>query len=67
MRASADDVDRWARIRMVAHAIRDADLDDDADVIRAAFAARLCVADFADVLDDVVDAIRELQKERKMR
>lgn len=50
------DADRWARVALVARCIpADVDLDDDADVIRALFAARLCAKDFDDVLDEAVD------------
>ena len=55
-----DDADHWSRVRMVAAAIPpDADLDDRADVVRGLFAARLCVADFATVLDDAIEIARE--------
>ncbi len=55
-----DDADHWSRVRMVAAAIPpDADLDDRADVVRGLFAARMCVADFADVIDDAIEIARE--------
>lgn len=50
------DADRWARVAMIARCIpNDADLDDEADVIRALFAARLCAKDFDDCLDDAIE------------
>ena len=55
-----DDADHWSRVRMVAAAIPpDCDLDDRADVVRGLFAARMCVADFGDVIDDAIEIARE--------
>ena len=55
-----DEIERWSRARIAAAAIPpDVDLDDQADVIRALFAARFCCADFVDVLDDAIDLARE--------
>ena len=55
-----DDADHWSRVRMVAAAIPpDADLDDRADVVRGLFAARMCVADFGDVIEDAIEIARE--------
>ena len=55
-----DEIERWSRTRMAAAAIpADVDLDDQVDVIRSLFAARLCCADFVDVIDDAIDLARE--------
>jgi hypothetical protein len=49
--------DRDARISIAASAIPpDADLTDQADVVRSLLAARLCCTDFADVLDEAIAA-----------
>ena len=52
----ADEDERWSRACVIARTIPgDVDLSDDADVIRALFAARFCAADFADVLDTAIE------------
>jgi hypothetical protein len=51
--------DCWARGRLAATLIPDAvNLDDVAAVTRALLAARLCVADFADVLSEATEIAR---------
>ena len=60
-----DDLDREDRVQMVARAIpNDVDLDDPSDVIATLFAARLCAADFSDVLDDAIAEAREMRAVR---
>lgn len=55
--------DQLARLRMVVAAIPDdADLDDETDVVRALYAARLCNADFGDLIDDAIAAKREQRR-----
>jgi len=50
------DADREERVMFIARAIpRDVDLSDLDDVTRALFAARYCSADFADILDLIID------------
>lgn len=62
-----DDPETWARIRMVAYAIPDdVDLSDDADVIRALYAARFSSRDFDDVLDDAIAHARTLRTAKMM-
>jgi len=61
-----DDADRWARVATVACAIPgDADLGDDADVIRALMAARFSGADFFDVLDEAIERARDNRLNRQ--
>lgn len=56
--------DHWARIALVAAAIpSDVDLGDDADVVRALFAAGFCAADFDDVLDEAIERAVEHRRE----
>ena len=55
-----DEIEFWARVHMVAAAIpADVDLDDETDVVRALFAARMACRDFADVLTEAIDIARE--------
>lgn len=62
---NARETERWARIASVAAAIPDdVNLTDDADVIRALYAARLCGADFFDVLDEAIERTAENRKTR---
>lgn len=58
------DADRWARMAVVAAAIpHDVDLADEADVIRALFAARFSAADFTDVLDEAINHAQEARQQ----
>jgi hypothetical protein len=53
------DADRWARIRAVASAIADADLEHETDVVLCLYEARMTAREFFDVLDDAVELARE--------
>lgn len=60
--SEADDraeADRWALTRMVAAVISDAVLEEEADIIRALYAARLSAKDFMPVLDEAIALARE--------
>ena len=53
------DTERWARIRMVTHAIPPTvNLDDPTAVSRALLGARLRCSDFADLLDEAIRRAR---------
>ncbi len=54
-----DDAEFWARSRMIAAAIADADLDDVEDVVRALYAARYSRRDFDDALYAAIAIARE--------
>ena len=59
-RVKAREIERWSRVRMVAAAIPDdADLDDDADVVRALYAARFTAGIFSDCLSEAIDHARK--------
>lgn len=59
LRDDRADNDRWARIRVVAAAISDADLEDETDVVRALYASRFAFRNFGDILDEAIDLARE--------
>jgi hypothetical protein len=61
-RADRADTDRWARIRAVAAAISDADLDDETDVVRALYASRFSNRDFGDILNEAIDLARQARR-----
>lgn len=62
-RADLAEAARWARIRAVAAAIADADLEHESDVVKRLYVARFVWADFAHgVLDEAIELAREARR-----
>lgn len=55
--------ERWSRIRAVAAAISEANLEHETDVVRALYAARFTARDFMPFLDDAIQLAREARRQ----
>ena len=62
-----NETDRWSRVLFVARLLSDdVDTSDMAAVARELLAARLCSADFADILPSVIAYVRAKRRGERM-